>query len=99
MLTISTQEHCLHEVGRKCALEIGGRSWQEEVKRAILAGSKHPLVMVQGSMPGKVAKERELAGLLGALAAVYLPLEMRGWKKEARKVEGLGWSWGKEMMD
>ena len=50
------------------------------------------MVMVQGSMPGKVAKERELAGLLGALAAVYLPLEMRGWKKEARKVEGLGWS-------
>ena len=27
------------------------------VKRAILAGNKHPLVMVQGTMPGKEAKE------------------------------------------
>ena len=90
MLTISTQEHCLHEVGRKCALEIGGRSWQEEVKRAILAGSKHPLVMVQGSMPGKVAKERELTGLLGALAAVYLPLEMRGWGEGSKEGGGVG---------
>ena len=70
------------------------------VKRAIMAGSKHPLVMVQGTMPGKGVKECELAGLLGALAAVYVPLEMREvGEKEASKVEGLGWAGGKEVME
>jgi len=70
------------------------------VKRAILAGSKHPLVMVQGTMPGKGVKECELAGLLGALAAVYVPLEMREvGEKQASKVEGLGWAGGKEVME
>ena len=42
-------------------------------KKAILAVSKHPLVLVQGTMPGKGMKECELPGLLGALAAVYVP--------------------------
>ena len=70
------------------------------VKRAIMAGSKHPLVMVQGTMPGKGVKECELAGLLGALAAVYVPLEMREvGEEEATKAEGMGWVAGKERME
>ena len=70
------------------------------VKRAMAAGSKHPLVMVQGTMQGKGVEDSELAGLLGALAAVYVPLEMRevGVEK-ASKVEGLGWAGGKVVME
>merc|ERR1711892_222441 len=72
---------------------------QKGVKKALGAGSKHPLVMVQGTMLGKAVEECELAGLLGALAAMYVPLEMREvGEKEASKVEGIGWAGGKEVM-
>jgi len=73
---------------------------QKGVKKALGAGSKHPLVMVQGTMLGKAVEECELAGLLGALAALYVPLEMREvGEKEASKVEGMGWAGGKEVME
>jgi len=70
------------------------------VKRAMASGSKHPLVVVQGTMQGRGVEESELAGLLGALAAVYVPLEMRevGVEK-ASKVDGLGWAGRKEVME
>jgi len=70
------------------------------LKKAVAAGSKHPLLMVQGNMPGKGVEECQLTGLLGALAALYVPLEMREvGEKEASKVEGMGWTGGKEVME
>ena len=47
------------------------------VKRALGAGARAPLVQVLGAMPGSSQEEAQLAGLLGALAAVYVPLEIR----------------------
>jgi len=44
------------------------------VKKAILAVSRHPLVLVQGTMPGKGMKECKLAGLLGALLLLFMCL-------------------------
>jgi len=70
------------------------------LKRAIAAGSKHPLLMVQGTMPGGGAEESELTGLLGALSAVYVPLEMREVEGEkTSKVESMGWAGKKEIME
>ena len=34
-------------------------------------------MQVLGAMPGSSQEEAQLAGLLGALAAVYVPLEIR----------------------
>ena len=47
------------------------------MKRALGAGARAPLVQVLGAMPGSSQEEAQLAGLLGALAAVYVPLEIR----------------------
>ena len=45
-------------------------------------------------------REYELAELLGALAAVCGPMEMREVEeKAASKVEGLGWAGGKEVVE
>jgi len=64
------------------------------IKRALAAGSKRPLVLVSGTMPGKSATQVELATLLGCLEAAYTPLEMRESSKEkaAGKLEILGWA-------
>jgi len=70
------------------------------IKKAIAAGSKHPLLAVQGSLPKKSAEDAQLSALLGALAAVYVPLEMReGVKEKATKVDGMGWAGEKKIMD
>merc|ERR1719270_1997050 len=62
------------------------------VKRALGAGSKHPLLIVQGTMPGRKAEEVELSALLAGLAALYVPLEIRDLGPErSSKVQGLGW--------
>jgi hypothetical protein len=43
--------------------------------------------------------QAELASLLGALAALYVPLEMReGVKEKATKVDCLGWAGTKVSM-
>jgi hypothetical protein len=43
--------------------------------------------------------QAELASLLGALAALYVPLEMReGVKEKATKVDYLGWAGTKVRM-
>jgi hypothetical protein len=43
--------------------------------------------------------QAELASLLGALAALYVPLEMReGVKEKATKVDCLGWAGTKVRM-
>merc|ERR1712142_603775 len=70
------------------------------VKRALGARSKNPLLIVQGTMPGKEERECQLAGLLGALAALYVPLEMREvGEKEASKVDGMGWAGEEKVMN
>ena len=70
------------------------------LKRALSAGSTNPLVMVRGSLPGGKAEEAQLAGLLGALAALYVPLEIRDLGKErSSKVKGLGWSGTKQVLE
>jgi len=56
------------------------------VKRAVVAGSKNPLLMVQGTMLNK-EKECQIAGLVGALSA----LRELG-EKEASKVDSMGWT-------
>ena len=70
------------------------------VKRALAAGSVSPLVVVYGQLPGQSSEDAQLAGLLGALAAVYVPLEIRdlGKEKEA-KVTGLGWAGAANIME
>jgi len=64
------------------------------IKRALAAGSKRPLVLVSGSMPGKTEQQVELATLLGCLEAAYTTLELRESSKEkaAGKLELLGWT-------
>jgi len=70
------------------------------VKRAVVAGSKNPLLMVQGTMLNKEERECQLAGLLGALSALYVPLEMREvGEKEASKVDSMGWTGEKDVME
>merc|ERR1712106_158831 len=61
---------------------------------------KRPLLAVQGNLPNKSAEDAQLSALLGALAAVYVPLEMREADKErATKVSGLGWAGEKKVME
>jgi len=64
------------------------------IKRALAAGSKRPLVVVSGLLPGKSTEQAELATLLGCLEAAYTTLEMRETSKEkaAGKLELLGWA-------
>merc|ERR1712212_533668 len=64
------------------------------IKRAMAAGSKRPLVVVSGLLPGKSTEQAELATLLGCLEAAYTTLEMRETSKEkaAGKIELLGWA-------
>merc|ERR1719474_1112802 len=70
------------------------------MKKAMAAGSQHPLLMVHGKLPNKSAEDAQLAGLLGALAAVYVPLEMReAVKEKAIKISGLGWAGEKSVME
>jgi len=70
------------------------------IKKALAAGSKHPLLAVQGNLPNKSAEDAQLTALLGALAAVYVPLEMREAVKErAAKVSGLGWAGAKKVLE
>jgi len=69
------------------------------MKRALTAGASKPLVVVRGSLPAGGAQEAQLAGLLGALAALYVPLEIRDLGKErGSKVSGLGWAGTKEVL-
>jgi len=71
----------------------------EGIKRARSAGSRRPMLAIQGSLPGGSASEAALTGLLGALAALYTPLEMRetqGWQE---KVEALGWLGDRATLD
>jgi len=70
------------------------------MKRALAAGAKKPLLMVDGSLPGQKGEEAALAGLLGALAAVYVPLEIRDLA-DARsvKVTSLGWVGAQAVID
>jgi len=71
------------------------------VKRAIAAGAKSPLVVQHGSLPfcGD-AKQASVCALLGAMAASYVPLEMReGNKEKAKKLSSLGWAGDKEILD
>merc|ERR1712042_53415 len=70
------------------------------VKKAVAAGAKHPLLAVKGSLPNMAAEDAQLSALLGALAAVYVPLEMReGVKERATKVSGLGWAGEKKVLE
>jgi len=70
------------------------------VKKALAAGSKKPLVIVKGSLPGGKERDAQVAGLLGALSAVYVPLEMReGVKERATKVSELGWAGEKDVLE
>merc|ERR1711970_1375951 len=71
-----------------------GDAGKAGIKRAMAAGSKRPLVVVSGLLPGKSAEQAELATLLGALEAAYTTLEMRETSKEkaAEKLELLGWA-------
>jgi len=70
------------------------------IKKALAAGAKHPLLAVQGNLPNKSAEDAQLSALLGALAAVYVTLEMREAVKErATKVSGLGWAGEKKVME
>jgi len=63
------------------------------IKRALSAGSKRPLLVASGTLPGGSKEQAELATLLGGLAAIYVPIEMReGVPEKAKKVESLGWS-------
>jgi len=63
------------------------------VKRAVAAGAKRPLVVVEGELPGGNKEEAELAALLGALQALYTPLEMReAVAEKTLKVSELGWA-------
>ena len=62
--------------------EAGGAG----LKRAIAAGARAPLLLVQGSMPSGDSKQAGLAALLGAMAAAYVPLEMRESVKERKDV-------------
>jgi len=62
------------------------------VKRALAAGARAPLLLVQGQLPGGDAKSAQRAGLLGALAATYVTLEMReAVKEKAKKVDYVGY--------
>jgi len=71
-----------------------GDAGKAGIKRAMAAGSKRPLVVVSGLLPGKSAEQAELATLLGCLDALYTPIEMRETSKEkaAGKLELLGWA-------
>jgi len=62
------------------------------INRARAAGSRHPLLAVNGSLPGRSTDEAALAGLLGGLSALYTPLEMRETTGYKPKVDGLGWA-------
>merc|ERR1712013_231538 len=69
-------------------------------KKAVAAGAKHPLLAVKGCLPGKTDEDAQLSALLGALAAVYVPLEMReGVKERAVKIAGLGWAGDRKVME
>merc|ERR1711970_1097454 len=71
-----------------------GDAGKAGIKRAMAAGSKRPLVLVSGLLPGKSTEQAELATLLGCLEAAYTTLEMRETSKEkaAGKLELLGWA-------
>ena len=70
------------------------------IKKAVAAGAKHPLLAVKGCLPGKTEEDAQLSALLGALAAVYVPLEMReGVKERAVKIAGLGWAGERKVME
>jgi len=62
------------------------------MKRARAAGSKRPLLSIQGTLVGRSSSEAQLTGLLGALASLYTPLEMRETSDFQEKVEAVGWA-------
>lgn len=70
------------------------------IKRALSAGSRAPLLLVQGNLPAGDAQQAKLAGLLGAMVAAYVPLEMRESVKEReKKVDVLGWCGDQKILD
>ena len=70
------------------------------VKRALATGARCPLVQVSGSLPGVQQEDVQLSGLLGALAAVYVPLEIRDLGGAGvSKVDGLGWAGDAKIME
>ena len=70
------------------------------MKRALAAGARKPLLMVNGNLPGQKGEEAALAGLLGALAALYVPLEIRDLgEAKSTKVTGLGWAGAQGVID
>ena len=70
------------------------------VKRALGAGAKKPLLLIEGSLPGQKGDEAALSGLLGALAALYVPLEIRDLGEDkCSKVTGLGWAGTQAVID
>merc|ERR1711872_1163652 len=70
------------------------------VKRALAAGAKSPLLMVLGALPGVQTKDIQVSALLGALAATYVPLEIRDLGGDGvRKVSCLGWMGDSKVAD
>ena len=70
------------------------------MKRALAAGARKPLLMVEGNLPGQKGEEAALAGLLGALAALYVPLEIRDLgEAKSTKVTSLGWAGAQGVID
>jgi len=69
------------------------------INRARAAGSTKPLLAVHGSLANRTGDEAALAGLLGALSALYSPIEMRETKEFKSKVAALGWTGEKEILD
>jgi len=70
------------------------------VKRALAAGAKSPLLMVLGALPGVQTKDIQVSALLGALAATYVPLEIRDLGGDGvRKVSVLGWMGDSKVAD
>lgn len=72
---------------------------EKGITRARAAGSKHPLLAISGTVANRSADQAALSGLLGALSALYTPIEMRETASYKEKVVGLGWAGDKAVLD